>query len=190
MKVILRFSLVVTLGFLQQTLPAVSAPQQLYGKTIVVSWQEDRVQKNDMDSQARPVSVAGGMQIYVSDQGRPFSRLTMGGYNKRGQFRSGGSDAVDGAGARAGGQSFARNVSFGGRSMSVMQPRGAGGAMRLVVSFDPSFQTCSAQVTVGKGSDSGTIRTSSLATGAKVVISSAKASGESCSIQAGNVFAR
>ena len=57
---------------------ALSAPQQLFGKSIIVGWQEDRLQAVDTETQPRPVTVIGGMQIYVSDQGRPFSRMTMG----------------------------------------------------------------------------------------------------------------
>lgn len=168
---------------------ALSAPQQLFGKSIIVGWQEDRLQAVDTETQPRSVTVIGGMQIYVSDQGRPFSRMTMGSFNRRGKFKSGNSDAVDSTGVRPGGQSFARNVSFNGQTMSVLQPRGAGGAMRLLVNFDSSFQSCSARVTVGKGTGDEAMKTTSLSTGRKVVISTAKASGESCRIQAGNVFA-
>src|ERR1700752_3392952 len=109
------------LGGMQSS--ALSAPQQLYGKSIIIGWQEERLQTADTETQPRPVTVIGGMQIYVSDQGRPFSRMTMGGYTRRGKFRSGNSDAVDSAGVRPGGQSFARNVSFSGQTMSVLQPR-------------------------------------------------------------------
>ena len=188
MRAQLWFITAVLAGFGMQS-SALSAPQQLYGKSIIVGWQEERLQAADMETQPRPVTVNGGMQIYVSDQGRPFSRMTMGGYNQRGKFRSGNSDAVDSAGVRPGGQSFARNVSFSGQTMSVLQPRGAGGAMRLVVNFDSSFQSCNARVTVGKGSGVEVMKTTSLSTGRKVLISSAKASGESCRIQARNVFA-
>jgi hypothetical protein len=65
----------------------------------------------------------------------------------------------------------------------------AGGAMRLVVNFDNNFQSCSARVTVGKGTGDEVMKTTSLSTGRKVIISAARAGGESCRIQAGNVFA-
>jgi hypothetical protein len=168
--------------------PAIAAPQQLYGKSVVISWREDRQQRVGGDDQIRPVGVSAEMRVYVSEAGRAFSRLTMLVMNKHGHLKSGNADAVDGVGSGPKGN-FARTVNFNGATMIVGQPRGAGGAQQVLVRFDSGFQTCSAQVIVGRSSKSGSISTTSLINGQHVEIFSVAASGESCHVQSGNVFA-
>ena len=52
-----------------------AAPQSLYGKSIAVTWQEERQQKLEGEEQLRSVGAAAELDVYVSDAGRPFSRL-------------------------------------------------------------------------------------------------------------------
>ena len=54
-----------------------AAPQALYGKSIVVTWQEEREQKLPGEEQMRLVAAAAEFDVYVSDAGRPFSRSWM-----------------------------------------------------------------------------------------------------------------
>jgi hypothetical protein len=67
------------------------------------------------------------MRIYISDKGRPFSRLTLAVANKRGKLKPGSSDAADGEGS-AGNTSFNRNISFRGATMATNQPPAASAA--------------------------------------------------------------
>jgi hypothetical protein len=166
---------------------ALAAPQQLYGRSIIVSWREDRQQKVAGDDQMRFVGASAQMRVYISDKGRPFSRLTLAVVNKRGKLKSGSADAVDGT-ASAGGANFARNVNFRGNTMTASQMRGRGGALQVVVTFDSGFQNCSAQVTVGRGPGVQATSGRSLISGQHVEMYSVKASGETCQMQSGNVF--
>jgi hypothetical protein len=58
----------------------------------------------------------------------------------------------------------------------------------VAVTFDSGFQGCSAHVVVGKANGAASTRFTSMATGHELTLYSAQASGESCSIQGGNVF--
>jgi hypothetical protein len=166
---------------------ALAAPQQLFGRSVIVNWREDRQQKVAGEDQMRFVGASAELRVYVSDKGRPFSRLAFAVVNKRGKLKSGIAEAVDGA-ATAGGTTFARNVNFRGNTMATSQMRGQGGALQVLVTFDSGFQGCSAQVTVGRGPGIQATSGRSLISGKHVELHSVKASGESCRIQNGNVF--
>ena len=107
-------------------------------------------------------------------------RVSMSVSTRRGT-RLGQRDAVQGEGS-------ARSVSFHGNSMTVSAPRGNAGAMMVAVTFDSGFQGCSAHVVVGKANGAASTRFTSMATGHELTLYSAEVSGESCSIQGGNVF--
>jgi hypothetical protein len=159
---------------------AFAAPAQLYGKSIVVNWTENRMQTTDVSETPTPRTVSGQLSVYVSDQGRAFSRVTMSVSTRRGT-RSGSRDAVQGEATR-------RSASFHGNAMTVAWPRGDTGAVMIAVTFDSSFSGCSAHVAVGKANGAQSTRFTSLATGRQRTLFSAQASGESCSVQSGNVF--
>jgi hypothetical protein len=161
---------------------ALAAPSQLYGKSVIVSWQEDRQQTTGQDAQIRSISASGEFSVYISDAGRPFSRFTMTVSSARGR-RTGTrtNDAVQGEGS-------ARSFNFHGSAMSASMPRGSAGATQVLVTFDGGFQSCSARVVTGKASGAQSTRSTSIITGAEVEIFSVKTSGESCRVQNGNVF--
>jgi hypothetical protein len=159
---------------------AFAAPAQLYGKSVTVSWTENRMQTTDVSETPTARTVSGQLSVYVSDKGRPFSRVSMSVNTPRGT-RSGQRDAVQGEGS-------ARSVNFHGNSMTVAAPRGDAGAMMIAVTFDASFQGCSAHVAIGKANGAGSTHFTSMATGHQITLFSAQASGESCSVQSGNVF--
>jgi hypothetical protein len=101
--------------------------------------------------------------------------------SRRGGMRSGQRDTVQGDGS-------ARTVSFSGNSMSTTMPRGNAGAMMIAVTFNSSFQGCSARVVTGKTGGAQSTRVTSMITGRQYDFYSVQTSGESCSIQSGNVF--
>jgi hypothetical protein len=160
---------------------ALAAPSQLYGKSVIVSWQEDRMQTTAMSSQPTAMSASAELSVYVSEVGRPFSRVSMSVTNRRGRTRSGNRDTVQGDGS-------ARSVGFHGNTMNATMPRGNAGAMQVLVTFDGSFQSCSAHVVAGKAGGAGYTRVRSMVTGAEIDMYSIKTSGESCRVQSGNVF--
>jgi hypothetical protein len=160
---------------------ALAAPSQLYGKSVIVSWNESRMQTTAMDAQPRTISANAELSVYISDVGRPFSRVSMAVTNMRGKTRSGNRDAVQGDGS-------ARSFGFHGNTMSASMPRGSAGAMQVVVTFDGGFQSCSAHVISGKAGGAGFTRVQSMVTGGEVDMYSIKTSGESCRVQNGNVF--
>jgi hypothetical protein len=159
---------------------ALAAPSQLYGKSVIVSWTEDRVQTTDRDAQPTSVTGSGQLSVYISEAGRPFSRVSMSVSNRRGT-RSGNRDAVQGEGS-------ARSFNFHGNTMSASMPRGNAGAMQILVTFDAGFQGCSAHVVTGKSGGAQSTRVTSMITGRQYEFYSVKTSGESCSVQSGNVF--
>ena len=131
-----------------------AAPSQLYGKSVIVSWQEDRQQTTAMDAQTRSITASAELSVYISDAGRPFSRVSMAVTNMRGRTRSGNHDAVQGDGS-------ARSFGFHGNTMSASMPRGNAGAMQVLVTFDSGFQSCSAHVMSGKAGGAGYTRVKS-----------------------------
>ena len=181
MRMIVRSALVMTSAIFASQ-GANAAPQALYGKSVVVTWLEERQQKFPGEEQIRLVGAAAEFDVYVSDAGRPFSRLRISVANRRGKLRSGTKDAVGGGGSP-------RNVSFSGNTMTASMPRGAGGALLVSVTFDNGFQSCSARTVSGKGAGVEAAHATSVITGAKIDLYSVKTSGETCRIQNGNMFA-
>jgi len=159
-----------------------AAPQSLYGKTVVVTWQEERQQKLPGEENMRFVGTAAEFDVYVSEAGRPFSRLRFSIANQRGRLKSGSRDAV-------GGEGSARNVSFSGNGLTASMPRGAGGALLVSVTFDSGFQSCTARTVSGKAPGVAAAHAKSIINGGSIDLYSVKTSGESCRIQNGNMFA-
>ena len=163
------------------TSAAFAAPSQLYGKSVVVSWTENRMQTTDRSATPVSKTASGQLSVYVSDKGRAFSRVSMAVERGRRGTASGQRDAVQG-------EASARNVGFSGNSMTVTAPRGSAGAMMIRVTFDAGFQGCSARVISGKSGGAAFTRIHSMVTGGSYDFYSVQTSGESCSIQGGNVF--
>jgi hypothetical protein len=159
---------------------AFAAPAQLYGKSVVVSWTENRMQTTDYSDTPVPKTASGRLSVYVSDKGRAFSRLSMS-VERRRQTLSGQRDAVQGEGS-------ARSVNFHGNAMTVAGQRGDAGALMIAVTFDSGFQGCSAHVVSGKANGAQSTRITSMITGRQYRFYSVQTSGESCSVQGGNVF--
>ena len=159
---------------------ALAAPTQLYGKSVVVSWTENRMQTTDVSSVPTPMTASGQLSIYVSDKGRTFSRISMVVSGRR-RTNSGQLD-------RAPGEASARSISFHANSMRAAAPVGNAGARLVSVTFDSGFQGCSAHVVTGKTPGASGTTVHSFVTGRQYTFFSVQTSGESCSVQSGNVF--
>ena len=127
------------------SLAAAAPPTHLFGKSVTVSWTENRVQR-DIDKQ-QPHSITSTVQwtMYVSMAGRHFVRQQRsssgggGGSNTR--------DRAPGDGPAAGVQSG--TINFNGTTMT-QSAQYESGARQIVVSFDPSFGSCSARIIQGR----------------------------------------
>jgi hypothetical protein len=160
---------------------AQSAPAAMRGKSVVVTWSENRTQRFVGEQQVRHLQVGYTMSVYVSSAGRPFSRLTA-------TMPRGGSGSAEHVGA--GGRSSsggARQVQFQGRSL-VMTAGLTGGARRISVDFGDAFTSCSARVLIAKQVGSQSMRGKGLVSGRELEILSASAGSASCSVREGNVF--
>src|ERR1700722_1739743 len=93
------------LVFTITTSGAFAAPAQLYGKSVIVSWTENRMQTTDRDAAPTGVTGTGQLSVYVSDKGRAFSRVSKAVSRGGRGTRSGQRDTVQGDGS-------ARAVSF------------------------------------------------------------------------------
>lgn len=171
---------IAILALTMTTSSALAAPAQLYGKSVVVGWTENRMQTTDVSPVPQARTATGQLSVYVSDKGRAFSRVSMSVHTPRGT-KSGNRDTVQG-------EASARSVGFSGNSMTVTAPRGNAGALRIAVTFDAGFSGCSARVISGTAPGAGSTHITSMVTGRTYDFYSVKTSGESCSIQSGNVF--
>jgi hypothetical protein len=166
-------SILVAVGMGQ----AAAAPQQLYGKSVVVSWTEERIQRVVGETQFRAVNIQGEFSVYVSSAGRIFNRVSM--TNRKGH--SGSADRV--------GNTENRSTGFQGNTMISMQHGGSGGARRIAATFASDFDSCSAEVIRGKADGTSTITAKSIIyQGMTVEIQSVHTSAVSCSVRNGNVF--
>ncbi len=158
-----------------------TAPALLHGKSFVVSWLENRIQRHVGEPSFRPVRGHQTLSIYVSSAGRVFSRLTFataagtasvervqGDITKNPQFRQWAS-------------------SFGDNTMSLSQT--FRNAKRLLeVEFDGTLKDCKAKVSYVPESGAGTSFAFSPITKKTVEFQSIAMSGESCAVRDGNVF--
>jgi hypothetical protein len=115
--------------------PGLAATAQLYGKSITVSWVEERDQREPW--QQHIVMHAGKFRIYVSRAGRVFTRF---------EYASGGGSTRTSS-DEAGGKNphIARAINIGGNELTVTMPL-KGGARHIGVSFNDNFGSCTAQV--------------------------------------------
>lgn len=174
-----RILFCVSAGALAALTPtaATAAPKQLFGKSIVVSWTEQREQRQTGWNEFRPVTNSGKFSVYVSSQGQLFNRTSM--TNARGA--SGRVERVGSAGHM--------NISFQANSLIAIQTN-EGGARRIVVTFGPAFATCTAEVIRGKQEGAAVIRTGSMIyPGMKVEIRSVHTTGIGCTMSDSNIFA-
>jgi hypothetical protein len=170
------------LALLSDIAHAGSAPKELYGKSIIITWTEQRSQRQLGQVNFRDILDPLSNRIYISTAGRWFGRFasTFRGYE-------GAHEAVGTGGTSAGGGP--RQVEFSGRTITTTGTSKGGLARRITIEFNESFTTCEARVTVAKQAGSEVVMGRNLYTGQSQEIRSATVSGRpSCSIREGNVF--
>ena len=155
-------------------------PAALIGKSVMVSWDEARLQRVVGEANFRSVSAVHNLSIYISSAGRVFSRqtITIG-------SRSGSGYQVAGEGR----PQAARVPSFSGQTMTFYAPMQSGGIRRQIIVFDASFTSCTLTASFAKepgkaaGITGSIINPQNLVEIQSIIVSNAK-----CSVQNGNVF--
>lgn len=152
-------------------------PPQARNKSVRLSWTYSGMQRAD-SGQEKPFNVAQTRTIYISSEGRVFVKATRStrSYSKAGSLAPGESRGYGGG---------TTGVTFEGNQLVGTQVH-LSGAAQFRVTFDGSFSSCSLRLVFGRAG--GAYRTKGL-DGQNYTILSQSASGESCSVQAGNVFA-
>lgn len=164
------------------TIPAsaASAPSALMNKSIVLSWNEAREQRNNQAGGFINVNIGMGISVYVSSAGRPFARMSA-----EGKLNRATSEHV---GAGSGGTSLgggARSLRFEGNTL-VMQGTFGNFARDIRVNFDGGFSSCTATQVVGKSGSQPVVFKNT--TGFVMEIRSIQPGSVSCSVKDGNVF--
>lgn len=158
-----------------------AAPQQLYGKSITVSWLETRSQRDSQAGPAfKPVGIPFSTVFYISTEGRLFARASA-----RSPGGAGSVDRVGTSGSNSAGD--ARNVSFSGNRI-VASNAFQGAARQTTITFDPSFSSCTARVITGMPPGKKSVTVRSITTGNTVEFESVSAGPATCSIASGNPF--
>ncbi len=159
---------------------AAQAPRQLYNKTVAFSFTSNSVQRSP-NGQTRDVHTAINYTFYISSAGRIFERSSRSpdrGASQTGQF---GPDS--GPTSKTG---EAHNVHFEGNKLVSLRAF-VTGASRMVVSFDPSFASCT--VSVQNAKENGGVIKRKGTDGVVREFLSITTSGETCSVREGNPFA-
>jgi hypothetical protein len=184
----IAFSFVCSLAALITASEAAPAPpKDLYGKSIVLSWNETRTGES---GGFRILSLQ--MSIYVSTEGRVFRRMTVtrNGRNARrglAQGRNPTASLEHGPGEGPPPGVKAGSTQFAGHSL-IMTTEFQSGARQITVDFDSGFTSCQAKVVHGKEAGVGTIRQTSVFGSKQVEARAIEVSGVTCSVREGNVF--
>src|SRR5262245_47566904 len=173
MQLALPVSLLVVLA--SQAHAAVNAPEALKGKSVILTWNETREQRHVGEPHFYTVNASVNFSIYISTADRVFVR--------RINSTRAGSGAFESSPDTRGNEGKA---SFAGRTLTLIGTT-VGGAVRILVDFDPSLTSCSGRVSLGFQSGKTSISFSPI-TKKQVEMKSMTASGIACSIRAGNVL--
>ena len=165
-----------------------NAPAQLRSKSVLVSWTENRNQREVGLGDWRSISNSVDQTLYISSVGRIFRR------QHRTSFGSGGRSGVrSNTFERAPGESRLAGVVAGGTRFSGTTTTQTGvyqaGARQLIVSFDSSFTTCSARIIQGREGGKNQIMISQI-TGRKLEVRSVEIVSPRCSVRDGNALAQ
>jgi hypothetical protein len=157
-------------------------PHQLLGKSVVVTWSESRIQRDEGESNFKSVNANHNMSLYISESGRVFSRLT-----NTTQLGSGKTEQVQGQ-ATAGPTHATRVPTFSGQSMTLFAPFTRGGMRRLLIDFDGNFESCAAKISYAKQVGAQSVFQWSPIIKRMVEVQSITMSDGTCSVRNGNVF--
>ena len=162
---------------------AAEAPAPLFGKTIEMGWTEYRVQRCD-DGEVKRGHTWSSLLVYVSENGRLFTRLNRRGGGGGGRSNSNDVDPEGGHQRSGTGAAGNLNSSFEGSHL-VIQNAMQSGARRIQATFDAGFAGCSLQVRFGK--EGGAEIRHRTMDGKMCNIISTDISGNACAIRAGNL---
>ncbi|WP_298883944.1 hypothetical protein [uncultured Bradyrhizobium sp.] len=157
-------------------------PKQLYGKSVTLSWNETRSQRDGQSGPFKPVTIPYIVVIYISTEGHLFTRSTAKGGSGAG---FGSADATGTTGRN--GFVEARSAAFNGTRIVANSAFGGAGR-HTEISFSPDFSSCTASVVTGMPRGAKTAVVRSIATGGNVEFESVSAGLASCSISSGNPF--
>lgn len=165
------------------TVALAAPPKGIYGKSIVVTWNESRSQRAAGETAFKPVSLPFTLTVYVSSEGRLFRRLTSVSSTRR---ATGSYDRV-GTGGRAENGNVG-SVQFQGNAI-VLTASSEGLGRRIQINLDSGLGSCTAQIISGKAPGAKVAAVRSVATGGMVEFESVSAGAATCAVQAGNAFA-
>jgi len=163
--------------------PAVaqSVPSPLHNKSVVLSWNEYRVQRGDDGHMSRS-NTGSRFVVYVSSAGRMFSSFARqnpkSGRTNKSELAPDGNTGVSGVGQ---GQ---RTMRFEGNQM-VSENAMRSGARRVEATFNASFTSCALRVLYGK--EGGANQYHRAMNGKMYTIISTDVTGATCSIRPGNL---
>ena len=179
-SVMIRSAAAAALFLIATTAYAAEAPKALYGKSILLSWVEERQQSSEAEPQPRWLRVPLTLTIYVSTAGRIFARVSASSATRTGKAEGIGLEAK----TKSGGVRVAR---FDGRALTVTSTF-VGGARNISVDFDDAYRTCSVSVILGKSAGASKLIMPNLALGGVVEVHASRISGNSCAVRDGNAL--
>jgi hypothetical protein len=160
---------------------AQSVPGALHNKSVVLSWNEYRVQRGDDGHMSRS-NTGSRFVVYVSSAGRMFSSFARqnpkSGRSNKSDLAPDGNVSVSGVGQ---GQ---RSMRFEGNQM-VSENAMRSGARRVEATFNASFTSCTLRVLYGK--EGGANQYHRAMNGKMYTIISTDVTGATCSIRPGNL---
>jgi len=188
------FASIAALTLLTGVAHAGSAPRELYGKSIIITWTEHRSQRQLGEADFRDVDRSLSRKIYISTKDQWFDRFasTFGGRGAglRRLRQITHEAAREGIGTS--GTTFAggvRQVQFIGKTITLTGTSAGGLARRFTIEFNENFGTCETHIIFAKQAGSEVVVGRSLRTGEPIQIRSATVNSVSCSVRDGNVFA-
>lgn len=155
-----------------------AAPAPLRGISVDLSWTDSRTEKFLDTGEEKPGYQTSQVQLYISDQGRFFSR-----FNRvaRGRDNRLVNSAVSGEGKSV------LDWRFEGRSIAADQKFAGSGARRIVVSFGDDASSCTLRVIHGR-EGSAPIRYPGLTSHRPIELIRIEVTNTSCQVRQGNVF--
>jgi hypothetical protein len=162
---------------------AEEAPAALYGKSVVITWTEGRLQRSDA-GQMRNGTSRYDFVIYISSAGRLFSEfdvksLSSGRSNSAIQGPTG-EATVAGVGASK------QSIHFEDGQL-ISENRMRSGARRVLIQFDKDYRSCRATIIYGK--EGGAPEYHRAMDGLMYTILSTEVTERTCHIRDGNSFA-
>ena len=178
LNAIASFVLIASASLLISTVCwAEEIPAALRGKSVALNWTDARTVR-DATGRQKSLTQTSEMKLYLSDQGRVFSRFD----------RSTGQKDAKTVAQVSGAADNYLHWSFEGGSL-VADQHFKRGARRVVIGFRDGFRGCSVNVLHGKEAGTEAIHYTGYNDNVDYEIIAISVTASSCSVQPGNVFA-